>query len=231
MSRSASIRPASAAPTSTSTRGTSPRSSRSCRATRSSARSSRPATTSTAFEPGQWVTINPNMSCGRCDQCRRGRQLLCRNLTGIGSNSDGGFAELITVPGRRRLRRRRPRRGRRGLRRADRMRAARPRDAAATARQHRAGPRLRRDRAAPGPAARLRRCGARDRRLAPGEPARACARVRDRLHRPDRARLPRGQRAQALRAVRGRLRLRGRGDGLGARRRASASASPGTAAP
>ena len=47
---------------------------------------------------GQWVTVNPNMSCGRCDQCRRGRPLLCRNLTGIGSNSDGGFAELITVP-------------------------------------------------------------------------------------------------------------------------------------
>jgi D-arabinitol dehydrogenase (NADP+) len=51
-----------------------------------------------AFAPGCWVTINPNMSCGNCDQCRRGRQLLCRNLTGIGSNSDGGFAEFITVP-------------------------------------------------------------------------------------------------------------------------------------
>ena len=52
----------------------------------------------TAFAPGQWVTVNPNMSCGNCDQCRRGRPLLCRNLTGIGSNSDGGFAEMITVP-------------------------------------------------------------------------------------------------------------------------------------
>jgi D-arabinitol dehydrogenase (NADP+) len=52
----------------------------------------------TSVRPGQWVTVNPNMSCGHCDQCRRGRQLLCRNLTGIGSNSDGGFAELITVP-------------------------------------------------------------------------------------------------------------------------------------
>src|SRR3954469_5032594 len=52
----------------------------------------------TAFRAGQWVTVNPNMSCGHCDQCRRGRPLLCRNLTGIGSNSDGGFAELITVP-------------------------------------------------------------------------------------------------------------------------------------
>ena len=50
------------------------------------------------FAPGQWVTVNPNMSCGNCDQCRRGRPLLCRNLTGIGSNSPGGFAELITVP-------------------------------------------------------------------------------------------------------------------------------------
>jgi D-arabinitol dehydrogenase (NADP+) len=52
----------------------------------------------TYVEVGQWVTVNPNMSCGSCDQCRRGRQLLCRNLTGIGSNGDGGFAELITVP-------------------------------------------------------------------------------------------------------------------------------------
>jgi D-arabinitol dehydrogenase (NADP+) len=50
------------------------------------------------LEPGQWVTVNPNMSCGRCDQCRRGRALLCRNLRGIGSNSPGGFAEQITVP-------------------------------------------------------------------------------------------------------------------------------------
>ena len=49
-------------------------------------------------EPGQWVTVNPNMSCGSCDQCRRGRALLCRNLKGIGSNYAGGFAEQITVP-------------------------------------------------------------------------------------------------------------------------------------
>lgn len=48
--------------------------------------------------PGQWVTVNPNISCGECDQCRRGRPLLCRNLTGIGANSDGGFAEYVTVP-------------------------------------------------------------------------------------------------------------------------------------
>ena len=52
----------------------------------------------TGLEPGQWVTVNPNMSCGSCDQCRRGRALLCRNLTGIGSNSAGGFAEQVTVP-------------------------------------------------------------------------------------------------------------------------------------
>ncbi len=44
------------------------------------------------------MTVNPNMSCGSCDQCRRGRTLLCRNLKGIGSNYAGGFAEQITVP-------------------------------------------------------------------------------------------------------------------------------------
>ena len=27
------------------------------------------------FEPGQWVTVNPNISCGHCFQCRRGRPL------------------------------------------------------------------------------------------------------------------------------------------------------------
>ena len=49
-------------------------------------------------EVGQRVTVNPNISCGNCDQCRRGRPLLCRNLKGIGSNHAGGFAEQITVP-------------------------------------------------------------------------------------------------------------------------------------
>ena len=50
------------------------------------------------FEPGQWVTVNPNISCGGCDQCRRGRPLLCRNLTAVGVNRHGGFAEYVTVP-------------------------------------------------------------------------------------------------------------------------------------
>jgi D-arabinitol dehydrogenase (NADP+) len=52
----------------------------------------------TGLEPGQWVTVNPNISCGSCEQCRRGRPLLCQNLKGIGSNHAGGFAEQITVP-------------------------------------------------------------------------------------------------------------------------------------
>ena len=50
------------------------------------------------LEPGQWVTVNPNISCGGCDQCRRGRPLLCRNLTAVGVNRHGGFAEYVTVP-------------------------------------------------------------------------------------------------------------------------------------
>jgi D-arabinitol dehydrogenase (NADP+) len=51
------------------------------------------------LQAGQWVTVNPNISCGQCFQCRRGRPLLCHNLTGIGSNGDGGFAEYMTAPG------------------------------------------------------------------------------------------------------------------------------------
>jgi D-arabinitol dehydrogenase (NADP+) len=52
----------------------------------------------TDLPEGQLVTVNPNSSCGHCEQCRRGRRLLCRNLAGIGSNRDGGFAEFVTVP-------------------------------------------------------------------------------------------------------------------------------------
>lgn len=47
---------------------------------------------------GSRVAINPNASCGRCAYCREGRALLCDNLTGIGSNLPGGFAEYLVVP-------------------------------------------------------------------------------------------------------------------------------------
>lgn len=50
------------------------------------------------FAVGDRVTVNPNINCGHCPACRGGRPLLCSNLTGIGINRPGGFAEYLTAP-------------------------------------------------------------------------------------------------------------------------------------
>lgn len=50
------------------------------------------------FRPGMRVTGDPNIHCGRCPQCRRGRVNLCENLTAIGIHRDGGFSEYVLVP-------------------------------------------------------------------------------------------------------------------------------------
>lgn len=47
---------------------------------------------------GDRVAIDPNMPCGMCRSCRRGRVHLCEYLTALGVNMDGGFAELSRVP-------------------------------------------------------------------------------------------------------------------------------------
>lgn len=50
------------------------------------------------FAPGERVTGDPNISCGRCAACREGRVNLCENLQAIGIHRDGGFAEYAVVP-------------------------------------------------------------------------------------------------------------------------------------
>ncbi len=52
----------------------------------------------TGFKPGQRVTCDPNIWCGTCDQCRRGRVNLCPNNIAIGIGRHGGFAEFCTLP-------------------------------------------------------------------------------------------------------------------------------------
>ncbi len=52
------------------------------------------------FRPGMRITGNPNIHCGRCTQCRRGRINLCENLEAIGIHRDGGFADYVLVPQR-----------------------------------------------------------------------------------------------------------------------------------
>ena len=49
---------------------------------------------------GTRVTVNPLITCGRCDYCAAGRDNLCANRTMIGMTRPGGFAERIAVPER-----------------------------------------------------------------------------------------------------------------------------------
>jgi len=46
----------------------------------------------TSVQPGDRVTIDPNIPCGLCRPCRHGLTHLCRNLRAIGVDRDGGFA-------------------------------------------------------------------------------------------------------------------------------------------
>jgi L-iditol 2-dehydrogenase len=49
---------------------------------------------------GDRVTVEPNYSCGACPLCREGNRNLCLSRTAIGIDVDGGFAEVVRVPGR-----------------------------------------------------------------------------------------------------------------------------------
>ena len=51
-----------------------------------------------SFKPGQRVLAPFHYSCGLCDRCQSGLQNLCRNPMFPGSNVDGGFGELVSVP-------------------------------------------------------------------------------------------------------------------------------------
>ncbi len=48
--------------------------------------------------PGDRVALDPNMPCGVCRPCRRGKIHLCENLSAIGVDVDGGFAEYSVAP-------------------------------------------------------------------------------------------------------------------------------------
>lgn len=52
------------------------------------------------LQPGDPVVIDPQIVCGACYFCRRGRLNLCDHLEHIGISVDGGFADYIAVPAR-----------------------------------------------------------------------------------------------------------------------------------
>ena len=50
------------------------------------------------FRPGDLVSGEGHVVCGRCRNCMAGRRHLCNDATGIGVNRSGAFAEYIALP-------------------------------------------------------------------------------------------------------------------------------------
>jgi NADPH:quinone reductase-like Zn-dependent oxidoreductase len=49
---------------------------------------------------GSEVIVSPGVGCGRCEKCLSGKENQCRYYGIIGSETDGGYAELVSVPRR-----------------------------------------------------------------------------------------------------------------------------------
>jgi len=50
------------------------------------------------FKPGQLVSGEGHVVCGRCRNCMAGRRHMCAHTSGIGVNRTGAFAEYISLP-------------------------------------------------------------------------------------------------------------------------------------
>jgi NADPH:quinone reductase-like Zn-dependent oxidoreductase len=50
------------------------------------------------YAPGTRVMLQPGISCGACEMCRQGRDNECASYTVLGYMTDGGYAELVSVP-------------------------------------------------------------------------------------------------------------------------------------
>lgn len=50
------------------------------------------------FAPGCRVMLQPGLSCARCAACLDGRDNECATYDVLGYRSDGGYAEIVTVP-------------------------------------------------------------------------------------------------------------------------------------
>lgn len=52
----------------------------------------------TAVVKGDRVVLEPLISCGECEPCKRGKNNICENMRLIGMHYDGAFAEYVSVP-------------------------------------------------------------------------------------------------------------------------------------
>src|SRR5215468_429904 len=50
------------------------------------------------FHPGDLVSGEGHVVCGRCRNCLAGRRHLCPNTSGVGVNRPGAFAEYLSLP-------------------------------------------------------------------------------------------------------------------------------------
>jgi threonine 3-dehydrogenase len=50
------------------------------------------------FRPGDLVSGEGHVVCGRCRHCLAGRRHLCANTIGLGVGRDGAFAEYVAIP-------------------------------------------------------------------------------------------------------------------------------------
>ena len=50
------------------------------------------------FRPGDIVSGEGHVVCGRCRNCLAGRRHLCKDTKGIGVNRPGAFAEYMALP-------------------------------------------------------------------------------------------------------------------------------------
>lgn len=52
----------------------------------------------TQFKVGDRVAVDPNIYCGNCKYCRRGKVHLCSHLSAVGVTRNGGMEEYCSVP-------------------------------------------------------------------------------------------------------------------------------------
>ncbi len=52
----------------------------------------------TGIAPGDFVTAEMHLACGHCRQCRLGQAHVCQNLSIMGIDLDGCFAEFVRIP-------------------------------------------------------------------------------------------------------------------------------------
>ena len=50
------------------------------------------------FHPGEVVSGEGHVVCGRCRNCLAGRRHLCKDTQGVGVNRPGAFAEYLSLP-------------------------------------------------------------------------------------------------------------------------------------